>query len=110
MVTERVQRVGPFAVSGAVAWTFPTGVVLLLGLIACYVGLAAFGYFGTVFPCEEAGRLAVSFVTAGAIAGACLAVAACESVAARITAGLAGASVLGALTWFGVAAISAAHC
>ncbi len=109
-MSDEVERLGPFVVSGAVAWTFPAGFVLLIGLVICWVGLAAFGYFGRVFPCEEEGRLASCFLVGGLASGACLAISAFESVAARIVAGLVGACVLGALAYWGAALVFAPHC
>ncbi len=109
-MADEVERLGPFAVSGAVAWTFPTGFVLLVGLIACFIALAFFGYFGRVFPCEEEGRLASCFLAGGLASGACLAISAFESVAARIVAGLVGACVLGALAYWAAAIVFAPHC
>jgi hypothetical protein len=110
LVSENVERLGPFAVGGTVAWTFPVGFVLLIGLIACFIGLAAFGYLGTVFPCQEEGRLASCFLVAGATSGACLSLAAFDSAATRTLAGVTGAVVLGALSYYGVVAVFAPHC
>lgn len=109
-MTQDVERVGPFVMTGDAAWTFPAGFVLLVGLVACYVGLAVFGYFGTVFPCEEEGRLASTFLVAGATSGACLPIAAFEGALLRTAAGLAGAFVLGALAYWGVTLVFAPHC
>ncbi len=107
---EQVKRVGPFAVTGDIAWAFPAGLVLLIGVIACFVALGAFGLYGGVFPCEEEGRLASCFVVGATTSGACLAVAACESVGARVVAGILAAAVFGVLAYSGVAGIFAPHC
>lgn len=109
-MSDEVERLGPFAVSGAAAWTFPAGLVLLIGLVLCYIGVALYGAFGRVFPCEESGRLASCFLTGGIASGACLGVAGFDAAATRIVAAVVGACALGALAYWGVAAIFTSHC
>ncbi len=110
LVDDRHGRIGPINMTGPIGWTFPAGLIALIGTVIVVAAFVAYGLTGSFPLCADERGLMLSFVTPAVAAGACIAVSAFESALTRAAASIGGAIVLGGLTWLIVHRIFAMHC
>jgi hypothetical protein len=94
---------------GSVAWTFPTGLVMLAFALVAWL---LFALLSRAHPpsCELQARIAWAFAATGATAAACLPLTLFENRWAAIVVSLVAGGVVFALAWWATAALFPVFC